>query len=118
MRSNLVEIESLPREPLERSADRAAIIGRIARVLDYLFGVVYALLLTRLALEFFNARREAGFVQILDSLTGPLYAPFKGIFPTSSIEGAHLVWPLLVAVLGYMLLHAGIRGLLRLVARG
>jgi len=72
----------------------------------------------RLALEFFGARGGAGFVKIIRDVTDVFYAPFRGILPTDATLGAHIVWPLVVAVLAYMLLHAGIRGLLRLVARG
>ena len=97
---------------------RVAVVDRVARVIDYLFGILYVLLLIRLALEFFNARQGAGFYRLIHELTEPFYAPFKGIFGTASIAGAHVVWPLVVAILGYMLLHAAIRGLLRLVARG
>jgi uncharacterized protein YggT (Ycf19 family) len=111
MRSHLIESEG-PR------VDRAAILPRIGRIVDYLFGVLYALLLVRFALEFFGARTGAGFFQIIRGLTDVFYAPFKGIFATTTIDSAHFVWPLIVAVLGYMLLHAGIRGLLRLLARG
>lgn len=91
---------------------------RIARVLDYLFGVLYALLLVRLALEFLNARPSAGFVQLVRGVTDPFFAPFKGIVASSSAFGTHIVWPLVIAVLAYMLLHAAIRGVLRLVVRG
>jgi uncharacterized protein YggT (Ycf19 family) len=97
---------------------RVAVVARIARVVDYLFGILYAVLLIRLALEFFNARSSAGFVELIRAITDPFYAPFKAIVATNTIAGAHLVWPLVVAILGYMALHAAIRGLLRLVARG
>jgi hypothetical protein len=71
----------------------------------------------RLALEFFGARSQAGFVTFIRSLTDTLYAPFKGIFATTNIQGEHLVWPLVVAVLAYMLLHSVLRGLLQLLTR-
>ena len=93
---------------------RARVAARIARVFDYLFGLLYALLLVRLVLDFLSARPSAGFVQLVRGVTDPFYEPFKGIVSTGSIEGAHVVWPLVVALLGYMLLHAGIRGALRL----
>lgn len=111
-----VQSESLtvPRPRLRR----AIVVARIARILDYLFGVVYALFFVRLALELINARPSAGFVQLIRALSDPFYAPFKGIVASSSVEGAHFVWPLLVAVFGYVLLHAAIRGVLRLVVRG
>ena len=65
--------------------------SRGSRVLDYVFGLVYVLLLVRLALEFFGARSQAGFVTFIRSLTDTLYAPFKGIFATTNIQGEHRV---------------------------
>lgn len=95
----------------------ASIVPQIARVIDYLFGVLYALLLVRFTLELLGARSGTGFVQIIRKLTDVFYAPFQGIFATSNIDGWHFVWPLIVAVLAYMLLHALIRGLLHLATR-
>jgi hypothetical protein len=97
---------------------RVMVVGRILRILDYLFGLLYGALLVRLVLEFLNARPSAGFVQLIRGVTGPFYAPFQGIVASNSIEGAHVVWPLVVAILAYMLLHAAIRGVCRLVLRG
>ena len=97
---------------------RTILVARAVRILDYLFGLLYALLLVRLVLAFLNARPSAGFVRLIRGVTEPFYAPFRGIVASNSIEGAHVVWPLVVAVLGYMLLHAAIRGGCRLVARG
>jgi YGGT family protein len=96
----------------------AAVLDRIGRIVDYLFGVLYALLVVRFALEFFGARSGAGFFQLIRELTDVFYAPFKGIFATTTIDTGHFVWPLIVAVLGYMVLHACIRGLLRLIVSG
>ena len=91
---------------------------RTARVLDYLFGLLYALLAIRLVLELIGARRGTGFVQLILGLTSPFYAPFKGIVGNDTIDGSHpIVWPLVIAIVAYMLLHAGIRALLRLVER-
>ena len=52
------------------------------------------------------------------TLTNPFYAPFKGIVATESLDGAHpIVWPIVIAIVAYMLLHAAVRGLLGLLAR-
>ncbi len=102
---------------IETQPTRAVVLTRIARVMDYLFGVLYALLVVRFALDLFGARSGAGFFQMIRGLTDVFYAPFRGLFPTTTIDGGHFVWPLIVAILGYMLLHAGLRGLLRLLAR-
>lgn len=113
MRTTVVETG-----PFSRSTNRVVIVARITRIVDYLFGLLYTLFLVRLLLEFLSARRGTGFFDAIRSLTDPFYAPFKYIVASSSIEGAPLVWPLVIAILGYVLLHAGIHGLLRLVARG
>jgi uncharacterized protein YggT (Ycf19 family) len=96
---------------------RSLVVERIEEILDYLFGLLYALLLVRFALEFFNARPGAGFVRLIRDVTDPFYAPFQSIVASNSIEGARVVWPLIIAIVGYLLLHAAIRGVLRLVAR-
>ena len=117
MRSHLIETDGVVVVRDRGLSNRILVLGRIARIIDYLFGLLYALLLIRLALEFFGARSGAGFVRIIDQMTDVFYAPFKGIFPTMTIDSGHLVWPLVVAIVGYMLLHAAIRGLLGLCAR-
>ena len=105
-------------ETKHSSVARIDVVARIARVADYLFGILYVVLLVRLALEFFHARKGTGFVEIIRAISDPFYAPFKGIVASDSVAGAPVVWPLVVAIIGYMLLHAAIRGLLRLIARG
>jgi uncharacterized integral membrane protein len=118
MRSELIE---RPLGDRRGASGPAVVLARIGRVVDFLFGVLYALLFVRFALVFFGARTGAGFFQIIRSMTDVFYAPFKGLFATTTVDAGidtgHVEWPLLVAVLGYMVLHAGIRGLLRLLAR-
>ena len=97
---------------------RQYVLARTARVLDYLFGLLYALLAIRLVLELIGARRGTGFVQLIGVLTNPFYAPFKGIVATDTLDGSHpIAWPIVIAIVAYMLLHAGIRGLFRLMDR-
>jgi uncharacterized protein YggT (Ycf19 family) len=116
MRSHLVHTDSLS-DPGSARLGRVAFVARVAQVVDFLFGVLYTAFLVRLALEFFGARPAAGFVQFIRSVTDYFYGPFRGIFATTTIEGGHIVWPLVVALLAYILLHAVIRGLLGLIAR-
>jgi hypothetical protein len=93
-------------------------LGRVEQVLDYLFGLLYALLAIRLVLELITARKSAGFVQFIAAVTNVFYAPFRGIVPNDNLDGSHpIVWPIVIAIVAYVLLHAAIRGLLRLVAR-
>ena len=121
MRAHLIETEDgvLVRET--SPSGRVYVMGRVARVIDYLFGLLYSLLIVRLVLEFFGARNGTGFVKIIDDVTDVFYNPFKGIFPITSVDmsaaAGHIVWPLVVCIVAYMLLHGAIRGLLGLLAR-
>lgn len=105
-------------EPASASARRRAVLAPIGRVLDYLFGLLYALLAIRLVLELIDARKSAGFVGFIVAATSAFYAPFKGIVASDNLDGAHpIVWPIVIAIAAYMLLHIAIRRLLLLVAR-
>jgi hypothetical protein len=120
MRSNIVESEGsfFRRHRIRGTLTRVEVVRRIARVVDYLFGILYALLAVRFVLEVLRARRDVGFVEFIRGLTNFFYAPFNGIVPTDTVDGVRVVWPLVIAVVAYSLLHALVRGLLRLLARG
>ncbi len=101
----------------EREVERSRGLARVSQVVDYIFYVIYALLAVRLLLALLAARSSAGFVQFIRSVTDPLYAPFRGIVGSPSIEGGYtLALPIVIAIIVYALVHAGINGLLRLVA--
>lgn len=101
----------------EREVERSRSMARISQVVDYIFYVIYALLAIRLLLALMAARSSAGFVQFIHSVTAPLYAPFRGIVASPTTEGGHtLALPIVLAIIVYALLHAGINGLLRLIA--
>jgi YGGT family protein len=119
MRSDIIESEgpSFRRHRIRGLPTRVEVVSRIAQVLDYLFGILYALLAVRFVLEVLRARRDAGFVEFIRDLTNFFYAPFNGIVPTDTVDGVRVVWPLVVAVVAYGLLHALVRRLLRLLAR-
>jgi uncharacterized protein YggT (Ycf19 family) len=101
----------------EREVERARGMARVSQVVDYLFYVIYALLAIRLLLALMAARSSAGFVQLIYSVTDPLYRPFRGIVASPTVEGGYtLALPIVIAIIVYALVHAGINGLLRLVA--
>jgi uncharacterized protein YggT (Ycf19 family) len=102
---------------VEREVGRARGAARASQVIDYTFYVIYALLATRLVLALIAARSGAGFVRFVRTVTDPLYGPFRGIVPSPSAEGGFtLALPIVIAIAAYMLLHAGVNGLLRVVA--
>lgn len=101
----------------DREVRRSRGLARLSQVVDYLFGVVYSLLAIRLVLALIAARSSAGFVVFIRTVTDPFYAMFRGIVssPTTA-EGNTLAVPILIAIVAYAVLHAGIKGLLRLIA--
>lgn len=101
----------------EREVERSRGVARISQVVDYIFYVIYALLLMRFLLALLAARSSAGFVQFIVAVTNPFYAPFKGIVASPTVQGGHtLMMPLVIAIIVYVLVHLGINGLLRMMA--
>jgi YggT family protein len=69
-----------------------------------LFGLIEALLLIRFVLKALAANAEAGFAQLIYAVTGPLVAPFTGLFGTpQAATGAVLELHTLIAMLIYAL---------------
>jgi uncharacterized protein YggT (Ycf19 family) len=100
----------------EREVRRGRKTARVGQVVNYLFGIVYALLGIRLLLALVAARPAAAFAQWIRALTDPLLAPFKGILPNlTSSDGYTLALPVLFAILMYAVLHLAVKGLLRLI---
>ena len=101
----------------EREVGRSRGLARVSQVVDYIFYVIYALLLMRFLLALLAARSSAGFVQFIVTVTNPFYAPFRGIVASPTEAGGHtLMLPLVIALVVYLLLHLGINGLLRMFA--
>ncbi|HEY0384875.1 MAG TPA: YggT family protein [Pyrinomonadaceae bacterium] len=101
----------------EREVERSRSLARVSQIIDYVFFLIYGLLAVRLILALMAARRSAGFVQFINAVTDPLYAPFRNIVASPTTEsGNTLALPIVIAIIVYALLHAGINGLLRLLA--
>lgn len=100
----------------EREVESARAVARVSQVVDYIFYVIYALLALRLLLALMGARQGAGFTQFVNSVTGPFYAPFRCIVAEPTAGGSRLALSVLLAIVVYALVHAGVNGLLRLVA--
>lgn len=101
----------------EREVERGRGAARISQVVDFIFWVIYALLAIRFLLALLAARRTAGFVQFIYTISDPFYAPFRGIVaePTAD-SGARFALSILLAIVVYAVLHLGINKLLRLIA--
>ncbi len=102
----------------ERTMGRARTTARGSQFLDYGFFLVYSLLAIRFVLALIAARSSNGFVQFINTISSPFYAPFRGIVPSQSAEGGYtLVVPILVALLAYGILHGIINAALRMVGQ-
>ena len=100
----------------QNEVERSRVLARISQIVDYVFFLIYGLLVVRLLLELFAAKESAGFVKFIKSATGIFYAPFQGIMPSPSKDGFTLALPIIVAIVVYMLIHFAINGLLRIFA--
>jgi hypothetical protein len=98
--------------------ERQRRFARIRQFVDYAFSLAYGLLALRFVLGLIGARQGAGFARLVNTLSAPLYAPFRGILPTEDIDqGFVFSSSILLAILVYVLAHASIKGLLRLIGR-
>lgn len=104
-------------EPIEVSTPaRRHGLARVSQFIDYAFGLLYSLLALRVLLVFFSARSSSGFVQFVDGITNPFYAPFRGIVASQEVaDGFTLAVPILIALLVYGLLHLAINRLLHVL---
>jgi hypothetical protein len=75
---------------------------KLVRTIYLIFGVVEVLLLIRFVLKGLGANAEAGFAQFIYGITGPLVAPFLGLFGTpQGASGAVLELHTLIALVIY-----------------
>lgn len=101
----------------EKDVRRSRGVTRFSQIVDYLFFLIYALLLVRFALSLIAANSNAGFVKFMVTISDPFYAPFKGIVASPRSQDGHTVMlPMLVALGAYVVLHLVIKGLFRLIA--
>jgi hypothetical protein len=77
---------------------------KLTQAIYLIFGLIEALLLIRFVLKALGANAEAGFAQFIYGISGPLVAPFVGLFGTpQAASGATLELHTLVALVIYAL---------------
>lgn len=101
----------------DQEVARARGMARSSQVVDYVFSIVYGLLLIRLGLALVAARSTNGFVKLIGAVTEPLYALFRGIVSSPSTEGGYtLAVPIIIAIIVYALLHMAIKAFMRMMS--
>jgi uncharacterized protein YggT (Ycf19 family) len=83
---------------------RRAAASKIVQAVSLLFGVVIALVAIRFVLLLLGANPDAGFTSFIYGITGPLVAPFEGMFGAAQTGNSVLDPASLVAIVVYSLL--------------
>jgi hypothetical protein len=94
---------------------RAPIEAVMARAVWFVFGVIEILIAIRFVLKLAGANAEAGFVQMINNLSGVFMVPFNAILGAPRVSGAVFEWSALVAIAVYALLAWGIVSLIAVV---
>jgi hypothetical protein len=87
---------------------------RAAAVVGFIVGVVDVLIAGRFLLKLFGASAQSSLVNLIYSVTGPLVAPFHGIFPNTGSSGNIFEPASLVGLAVYALLGWGAVVLIRI----
>ena len=82
----------------------------------YIVGLIDVLLVLRIAFSLLGAR-SVGFANLLYSITNPLVAPFRGIFPSPGVVGSYFDTASLAAIIAYVLLGWIVSRLIDLATR-
>ena len=83
-------------------AGRRALSIKLTQAIYLIFGLIEVLLLVRFVLKALAANADVAFAQLVYGVTGPLIAPFLGLFGTSSpVTGATLEPYTLLALVVY-----------------
>jgi len=90
---------------------------RAGQIVYTIGGIVAVLLVFRIILELLAANPNAGFSNLIYTITAPLVAPFQGVFPTPQSHGSILDLAAVLAIIVYALLTWGIARLFELMRR-
>ncbi len=97
--------EAVVTDPYGKRRDTA---HRVCQAIYLIFGIVEALLVIRFVLRLLGANAEAGFASLIYRLSGPLVAPFAGLFGTPQFNGNVLELEALMAIVVYGLVAWGL----------
>lgn len=85
-------------------ANKRVAADRVIQLVYLVFGLIEALIAIRFVLKALGANAGAGFAEFIYGLTGPLVAPFYGLFGNPASQGSVLEVHSLVALIVYALL--------------
>jgi uncharacterized protein YggT (Ycf19 family) len=100
---------------VSRTETRRPIESIIISIVYFVIGVIITLIAFRFVLLLFGANPDAGFSQLIYTLSEPFMRPFHAVFGTTEIEGAVFEWSALLAIAVYALIGWGIAALVTAV---
>ena len=104
-----------PGEHPLKTYDKKKVIFRAYQVIWYILGVIEVLLAFRIVLKALGANPNAGFANLIYTISNPLALPFRGIFQTAVVETSVFEWSTLIAGLVYGVVAFGIVQLFQLI---
>jgi uncharacterized protein YggT (Ycf19 family) len=90
---------------------------RAGQIVYTIGAIVAVLIVIRIIFELLAANPNAGFSNLIYTITAPLVAPFQGVFPTPQSHGSILDLAAVLAIIVYALLTWGIARLFELMRR-
>ena len=109
-------VNSVQKSEYYRSSGPAPYDPRYERVVWFVDAVVCALIAIRFFMKLLGASYGADFVRFIYGVTGPLVAPFRGIFQPSG-SGNYVLEPeSLIAIAIYVLIGWGLVALIRILS--
>jgi hypothetical protein len=100
-KADVDRVESVAYDPFE---GRRLAAYRLTQLVYWVFGLIEGLIAIRFVLKALGANPSAGFAQFIYGITGPLVAPFVGLFGNPSSQGSVLELTSIVALIVYALL--------------
>ena len=100
-RADMDRVEAVAYDPFE---SRRLAAYRITQLVYWIFGLIEGLIAIRFVLKALGANPSAGFAQFIYGITGPLVAPFYGLFGNPATQGSVLELNSIVALVVYALL--------------
>lgn len=88
---------------------------RALQLVWFATGLIVGLILLRFLFKLVGASTASGFVSMIYAITGPLVAPFHGIFPVTAAQTSVLEPASIVAVVVYLLLGWAMAQLVRIL---
>jgi hypothetical protein len=108
-------VQPVPVAPVAVVAEESRYNFRAAAIIGFVAGVVNVLIALRFVLRLLGASTQSAFVNAIYSVSGPLVAPFHGIFGDSAMNASYFESAALVAIVVYALVAWGLTVLVRIM---